>query len=103
MSKIFMFGDGSPDGSSQWDTRTGQISSGWTKSDFVVAINVHQKAFGSHYTHDVLYRLFNTTDATRVPSYAYGKIIAALTEEMASHRTSNIKRAPLYDGKKDMA
>lgn len=75
----------------------------WSKEDFVHAVNVHQRAFGPQHTSDALYRLFRVADPTKVPSYAYGKIIAALTEDMASHKTSNIQRAPIYDGKRDMA
>jgi hypothetical protein len=99
MALIFEFGDGSPhDKSAIYDTRTSNLG-GWTKEDFVYAINVYQRAFGSRETNTALFKLFGVTDPARVPTYAYGQIIAALAESMSCGRKHNITRSPLYAGK----
>jgi hypothetical protein len=95
----FIFRDGSPhDKSAPYDTRSGKLA-GWEKADFTYAIHVHALAFGGQYTSEVLFRLFGVTDPTRVPSYAYGPIIAALAEEMSLGLPHRIARSPLYAGK----
>ena len=99
MTRAFEFGDGSPhDRGARLDTRTGKLG-GWTKEDFVYAINVHQRAFGSQYTSEIMFRMFGVSDPSRVPSYAYGTIIAALASEMASGLPHKISRSPLYAGR----
>ena len=104
MSKFyeFKFADGSPHNKSALaDSRTGVIG-GWTKQDFVTAVNVHAKAFGPSMTRDAIASVIHT-DISQMPSYAYGAIIATLAAEMTATKQNNIPRAPLYIGKKDDA
>jgi hypothetical protein len=98
MARTFEFQDGSPhDKSARLDTRTGKLG-GWSRDDFTYTINVHQRAFGARYTSEILFRMFGMSDPTRVPSYAYGTIIAVLASEMASGLPHHIARSPLYAG-----
>lgn len=91
----FHFADGSPhDKSALADTRTGHMG-GWTKADFITAVNVHSRAFGPSMTRDAIMSV-TTAELTRIPSYAYGSIIATLAAEMAAVRQNNIPRAPVY-------
>jgi hypothetical protein len=99
MLEIF-FGDGQPhDKSAILDSRTGNLG-GWTRADFANALNVHQRAFGPYRTGQALVALFGTSDPTRIPSYAYGQIIGALTAEMACGQPHHIPRSPIYAGRK---
>lgn len=100
MSK-FRFGDGLPHDAkgAMYDNFRGGNLGGWDKGEFTNTINVHQRAFGPEYTNQMLFKMFGVTDSTRVPSYAYGQIIAALAEDMAAGLPHNIKRSPLYAGK----
>lgn len=91
----FRFTDGSPHcaRSEQFDNFVGvTLAAGWTRRDFTHAVNVHQRAFGPVATAKLLLRLFNTTDPTRVPAYAFGIVIAALAAEMAQGRAHRIRK-----------
>src|SRR5579864_697937 len=96
MSIAQFFGDGMPhDQSSRFDSKSGKIE-GWTKADFINAVNVHQRAFGARYTDEALFTMFGCRDVTKVPTYAYGAIIGALAAEMAAGLPHAIPRGPKY-------
>jgi hypothetical protein len=98
--KAFEFADGSPhDKSALYDTRTGKVV-GWSKDEFVCAINTHQKAFGPAATRAILFELFETTDPTNIPSFAFGSIIQAIAAEMAEGRAHAIVRNPIENAGK---
>ncbi len=89
----FEFEDGSPHNalSERYDNFKGPAL-GWDKADFVRAIGVHQKAFGAARTLSLLY-LCGVKSLTDIPSYAYGRIIAALADEMAQGLPHNVPRS----------
>jgi hypothetical protein len=94
MSIAQFFGDGMPhDRSAAFDTRDGSIK-GWTRADFINAVHVHQLAFGASYTNSALDRMFGGHDSTKMPSYAFGQIIALLSAEMAAGLPHRIPEAP---------
>ena len=86
MSKTFEFDDGQPSGrDSQFDTRSGKIP-GWTRSDFVYAVQAYSKAKGPRQAASIIQQMCGMADPTLVPSYAFGAIIGVIAQQMITER-----------------
>ena len=82
MSKTFEFDDGQPSGrDSQFDTRSGKIP-GWTREDFVYALQAYSKTKGPRQAASIIQQICGMADPTLVPSYAFGRIIGVMTQQL---------------------
>lgn len=75
----FDFADGSPDGSSRWDTR-GATPPGWDKTDFAYALNAYVRRFGVPRTESMVRQVTGCNGL--VPVYMYGTVIAHIAKTL---------------------